>query len=40
MLTFAEQLYEKRGLETKMQDLIGDVELNELLRQQDEDDRK
>ena len=31
--TFAEQLYEKRGFEAKMQDLIGDVELDERLRQ-------
>ena len=38
--TFAEQLYEKRGFEAKMQDLIGDVELDERLRQQGEDDRK
>ena len=38
--TFAEQLYEKRGFEAKMQDLIGDVELDDRLRQQGEDDRK
>ena len=37
---FAEQLYEKRGFEAKMQDLIGDVELDDRLRQQGEDDRK
>ena len=37
---FAGQLYEKRGLETKMQDLIGDVQLDDCLRQQGEDDRK
>ena len=30
---FAEQLYEKRGFEAKMQDLIGDVELDDRLRQ-------
>ena len=38
--TFAEQLYDKRGFEAKMQDLIGDVELDDRLRQQGEDDRK
>ena len=38
--TFAEQLYEKRGFEAKMQDLIGDVKLDGRLRQQGEDARK
>ena len=39
--TFAEQLYEKRGFEAKkMQDIIGDIELDDHLRQQGEDDRK
>ena len=37
---FAEQLYEKRGFEAKIQDLIGDIEPDERLRQQGEDDRK
>ena len=31
---------QKRGFEAKMQDLIGDVELGDRLRQQGEDDRK
>ena len=31
--TFAEKLHEKRGFDAKMQDLIGDVELDDRLRQ-------
>ena len=38
--TFAEQLYENRGFEGEMQDLIGDVELNDRLRQQGGDGKK
>ena len=37
---FSEQLYEKRGFEAKMQDLVGDLKLDDRLRQQGEDDRK
>ena len=37
---FAGQLYENRGFEAKTQDLIGDVQLDDCLRQQGEDDRK
>ena len=38
--TFAEKLHEKRGLGAKMQDLVGDVELDDRLRQQGEVDRE
>ena len=38
--TFAGKLHEKRGFDAKTQDLIGGVELDDRLQQQDEDDRK
>ena len=37
---FAEHLYEKRGFDAKVQDPIGDVKLDDCVRQQGEDDRK
>lgn len=37
--TYAEQFYDKRGLDGRMEDLIGGIELGDWLKQQGEIDR-